>query len=73
MQAIDLETTEDKFLILIDKKVVDKEFLIDLIERIRLEQLIGSADFDESIEDLGENIKAGWWTKNKDKFIKPKT
>ena len=35
MQAIDLQTTEDKFLISIDKDSVDKEFLLDLIEKIR--------------------------------------
>ncbi len=54
MQAIDLQTTEDKFLISIDKNLVDKEFLLNLIEKIRLEYLVRKADFDETIEDLGE-------------------
>jgi hypothetical protein len=71
MQAIDLQTTNDKFLISIDKNLVDKEFLLNLIEKIRLEYLVRKVDFDESIEDLGEEIKADWWQKNKDKFIKP--
>lgn len=72
MQAIDLQTTEDKFLISIDKNSVDKEFLLGLIEKIRLETLVRKADFDESVEDLGEEIKAVWWKKNKDRFIKPR-
>jgi hypothetical protein len=71
MQAIDLQTNEDKFLISIDKNSVDKEFLLGLIEKIRLETLVRKADFDESVEDLGEEIKAVWWEKNKDRFIKP--
>jgi hypothetical protein len=71
MQVIDLQTTDDKFLISIDKNSIDKEFLLELIEKIRLESLIRKADFDESIEDLGEEIKADWWRKNKSKFIKP--
>jgi hypothetical protein len=71
MQAIDLQTTNDKFLISIDKNSIDKEFLLNLIEKIRLEYLVRKVDFDESIEDLGEDIKADWWQKNKDKFIKP--
>jgi hypothetical protein len=71
MQAIDLQTTNDKFLISIDKNSIDKEFLLNLIEKIRLEYLVRKVDFDESIEDLGEEIKADWWQKNKDKFIKP--
>jgi hypothetical protein len=62
MQAIDLQTTNDKFLISIDKNLVDKEFL--------LEYLVRKADFDESIEDLGEEIKADWWKQNKDRFTK---
>lgn len=71
MQAIDLQTTDGRFLISIDKDLVDKEFLLDLIEKIRLESLVRRADFDESIEDLGEEIKADWWRKNKSKFINP--
>jgi hypothetical protein len=71
MQAIDLQTTDDRFLISIDKNLIDREFLLNLIEKIRLEYLIRKADFDESIEDLGEEIKADWGQKNKDKFINP--
>lgn len=71
MQAIDLQTTDDKFLISIDKNLVDKEFLLHLIEKIRLEYLANKVDFDESIEDSGEQIKADWWQKNKSKFIDP--
>lgn len=70
MQAIDLQTTNDKFLISIDKTLVDKEFLLNLIEKIRLEYLVRKVDFDETIKDLGEEIKADWWQKNKDRFIK---
>jgi len=73
MQAIDLQTTDDRFLISIDKNLVDKEFLLDLIEKSRLESLVRKVDFDESIEDLGEEIKADWWRKNKDRFIKPES
>ena len=31
MQTIDLQTTDDKFLISIDKDSIDKEFLLKLI------------------------------------------
>lgn len=69
MQVIDLQTTGDKFLISIDKHLVGKEFLLDLVERIRLEYLAQKVDFDESMESLGEEIKAEWWQKNKARFI----
>lgn len=57
MQAIDLQTTDDKFLTSIDKSSIDKEFSLNLIEKIRLESLIRKADFDESVEDSGEESK----------------
>lgn len=69
MQAIDLQTTDDRFLISIDKKFIDREFLLKLIDKIRLESLVRKADFDDDIEQLGEEIKADWWKKNKDRFI----
>lgn len=69
MQAIDLQTTNDKFLISIDKNLVDKELLLNLIEKIHLESLVRKVNFDESLENLGEEIKVDWWKRNKDRFI----
>ena len=69
MQVIDLQTTNDKFLISIDKRLVGKEFLLNLVEKIRLEYLAQKVDFDESIENLGEEIKDDWWQKNKSRFV----
>ena len=47
----------------------DKEWLIKLLENLRVEELARKFDFDESIETLGEEIKADWWAKNKNRFI----
>lgn len=69
MQAIRLEQNEQSFFLTISKEVIDKDMLVELVERIRLEYLLKQADFDQSIEDLGEEIKADWWKANKDKFI----
>ena len=69
MDAVTLETLNDRFLISIDRQYVDQEFLIKLIERIKLEHLVHKADFDESIEELGKNIKADWWAKNRERLL----
>ena len=69
MSAVTLETQKDKFLISIDRNYVDHEFLVKLINRIKLEHLVHKVDFDESIENLGEEIKADWWQKNKERFL----
>lgn len=69
MTSIHLDTSTDKYLISIDKKALDKTWLIKLVEKLRVEELAQQFDFDEDIEDLGEQIKADWWNKNKHRFI----
>lgn len=69
MKAIELQTDETAFWLKIDKTAIDKEVLIDLIQRIRFEYLIKKADFDEDIVELGEEIKAEWWAKNKERLL----
>jgi hypothetical protein len=69
MTAIHLDTQNDKYLISVDKSVFDKEWLVKLLENLRVEELARKFDFDESIETLGEEIKSDWWIKNKKRFI----
>ncbi len=69
MQAINVETTADRFLISIDKKLVSKEMLLTMLNQFRLEYLAQQVDFDESIEELGEEIKASWWQQNKERIL----
>lgn len=70
MDAITLETQDDRFIISIDRDYLDKETLTRLIDQIKIEHLVQKADFDESIEELGSKIKADWWEKNKDRFLR---
>ncbi len=68
-KSISVDTSEDRFIISIDKKVMTKDVLLQFIDNLRLEFLANKVNFDESIEELGEEIKKTWWTENKDKFI----
>ena len=69
MTAIHLDTQNDKYLISVDKSVFDKEWLVKLLENLRVEELAHKFDFDESIETIGEEIKSDWWIKNKKRII----
>lgn len=69
MTSIHLESNQDRYTISIDKNAVDKAWMIKLIERLRMEELAQQLNFDESVEELGEQIKADWWAKNKSRFI----
>ncbi|GAB4022526.1 hypothetical protein [Spirosoma koreense] len=69
MTTIHLDTQSDKYLISIDRSAVDRQWLAQLIERIRLEELAAQFNFGEDIEALGEQSKADWWARNKSRFI----
>jgi hypothetical protein len=70
MQALQLETTPEKFVVSIDKNIITKELLVRMFERVRIEYLAQKIDFDEDITEIGEEIKTEWWKNNKEQFIK---
>lgn len=69
MQAIEVKSTDDKVIITIDKREIDIDFLMKLLNKFRVEQLIKKANFDEEILKLSKEIKQDWWKKNKAKFL----
>ncbi|MFN3850686.1 MAG: hypothetical protein ACK4NY_14730 [Spirosomataceae bacterium] len=69
MTSIHLDTSNDKYLISIDKQAINKTWLVKLVEKLRKEELAKKFDFDEEIEEIGEQIKADWWKNNKHRFI----
>ena len=69
MRKIQVDTSKDKFIISIDKDLIDKDLLLQFVDILRLESLAEKVDFDEDMEELDEEIKKNWWKKNKDKFI----
>lgn len=69
MEAITLETKDEKFLITVDKNSFNQEFVMQLIDRLRTEYLAEKVDFAGDIETVGEEIKAEWWNKNKSRLL----
>jgi len=69
MSSVKLKSSKDQFIISVDKDSINKESLLQFIDNLRLESLAEKVDFDEDIEELGEEIKEDWWRKNKDRFI----
>ncbi len=56
-------------MISIEKKGVSQEFMLELLERLQLEQLAQKVNFDDSILALGNEINKNWWQQNKHRFI----
>ena len=69
MKAVTIDSSSDRFIISIDKSLVDKEVILRFLENLRLEFLAQKVDFGEDIEKLGDEIKADWWANNKGSFI----
>ncbi len=70
MEVFEVESPKNKLIITIDKSSVDAAFLSNILNRLRIEQLIKKAEFDEGILELSRKIKREWWAKNKKKKIK---
>ena len=69
---ITVETTEDNIQVTIPKGEVLPEQLHRLLDWLRLESLARRSHLTEDqAQTLAEESKAGWWTANKDRFIKP--
>jgi hypothetical protein len=69
MEVFEIKSTRDKLIITVDRSAVDARFLTNLVKRLRVEQLIRKANFDDDILELAERIKKDWWKKNKKRFL----
>ncbi len=69
MRAIEFNSNKDRFLISIDKSFIDQKVLYGLLDNMRLELLAKKINFSKSVEEIGDEIKADWWKKNKKKFL----
>ncbi len=69
MKAITVDTLEDRFVISVDRSLIQKDSLLQFVENLRVEILARRVNFDDQLEKLDEEIKQSWWEDNKDRFI----
>jgi hypothetical protein len=70
MSAITLETTNDKYLISIDRTLMDKPAFRAFFERLRVEFLADKMNTDEAdLMALSEEVKANWWAANQERIL----
>jgi hypothetical protein len=70
MNTVQLEVQADRYLLSIDKTAIDRAYLDRLVKLIRVDYLAAKVDFDESVEELGEELHSHWWKANKDRLLK---
>ena len=69
MEAIEIQNTENRYIISIDKNFIDKETITDMYDKLRMEYLAHKVDFSEEIIKVGEEIKKEWWNNNKQDIL----
>lgn len=69
MNPVEIKNTPESLQITLDKRFFDDAFLRETVDYFRMEYLAQRVNFDESIEELGDEIKRDWWQRNKSRFI----
>jgi hypothetical protein len=69
MTAFLIQHTPESLHLTLDKNYFKEEELLQIMNYLKVEFLARKIDFDQDIEDLGEEIKQGWWEANKNRFI----
>jgi len=71
MDALTLETTAQKYLISIDRSLMDQPTFYAFFEILRTEFLAQKMNTDETdLMALSDEIKGNWWQKNQEKILK---
>ncbi|MBN8682547.1 MAG: hypothetical protein J0L99_07835 [Chitinophagales bacterium] len=69
MTALRIQQNEDSIQVTLDKKYFSEEEVLQVLNFLNIEILAKKADFQEDIEQLGEEVKQNWWIANKHRFI----
>lgn len=69
MEAMEIKSTKDRMIISIDKSSVDSDYIIELMERLKVEAIAKKVNFNRDILKIADEIKKKWWEENKNKFL----
>ena len=70
MDAVEIRKEEGRYIFSIDESQMDKLSLEKILNRIWIQYLVEKAQFDQSILELGREMKSDWWQKNKTEILK---
>jgi hypothetical protein len=69
MEALRFEYQPSEYVIRIDRSKMSEIDFQKLVKWIEIDMLIKEADFDESIQTIGNDMKSHWWERNKSRFV----
>lgn len=69
MESIKIDNNGSRINISIDKNIIDSESLINLLKKLKYQELIKKAEFSDEIEDIADLIKTEWWKNNSKNYM----
>ena len=69
MEAVEFQSSADRYLISIDKSALDQNTVLKVLEWLTVENLAQRVGIDDSVTELADEMKADWWKQNKHRFI----
>ena len=70
MEAVEIKKEAGKYIFSIDESQMDRLSLEKILNRIWMQYLVEKAQFDQSVLELGAEMKSDWWQKNKTEILK---
>lgn len=70
MEAVEIKKEAGRYIVSIDENQMDKLNLEKILNRVWIQYMVEKAEFDASILELGEEMKADWWQQNKTSLLK---
>ncbi|MEK7253321.1 MAG: hypothetical protein AAB316_01135 [Bacteroidota bacterium] len=70
MEALTVQSFDNKWVIEIDKRQLPPEFMVKILKRLRIEMLAQKAGIDESILELANEMEENWWKLHGEEFLK---
>lgn len=70
MENLVIENKGDQMILKLNKKGFDNSYLINLVKRLQVEDLVEKSKFSTDVLSVAEQINQDWWDNNKDNFLK---
>jgi hypothetical protein len=70
MENLVIENKGDQMILKLNKKGFDNSYLINLVKRLQVENLVEKSKFSTDVLTVAEQINQDWWEDNGESFLK---
>jgi hypothetical protein len=70
MEKLVIENKGDQMILKLNKKGFDNSYLINLVKRLQVKNLVEKSKFSTDVLTVAEQINQDWWEDNGESFLK---